>query len=45
MLDIFGLLFVWLPSGLAGLALAFVIIFVLVFFLGIILKIIEIIRG
>lgn len=45
MLDIFNLLFAWMPPALAGVALAFVIFFVLVFFIGIILKIIEIIRG
>lgn len=45
MLELFSLLFTWLPSGLAGLLLAFVCIFVLVFFVGIILKIIGIFRG
>ena len=45
MLDIFGLLFSWMPSGLAAIAVAFVVIFVLVFFFSIVLKIIEIIRG
>ena len=45
MLDLFSLLFAWLPSGLAGVAVAFVAVFVLVFFIGIIVRIIEIIRG
>lgn len=45
MLELFGLLFAWLPDQLAGIAIAFLCIFVLVFFVGIILKIIEIIRG
>lgn len=45
MLDVFRLLFSWLPSGLGGIALAFVIIFILVFFVAIVIKIIEIIRG
>lgn len=45
MLDLFGLLFAWMPSNLSRIALAFVCLFVLVFFIGIILKIIELIRG
>lgn len=45
MLELFGLLFSWLPAGLSEIAIAFVCIFVLVFFVGIILKIIEIVRG
>lgn len=45
MLDLFSLLFAWMPSSLSGIALAFVCIFVLVFFIGIILKIIDLIRG
>lgn len=45
MLDLFGLLFAWLPNGLAAIAVSFVGIFVLVFFIGIIVRIIEIIRG
>lgn len=45
MLELFGLLFSWLPSGVAALLLGFICIFVLVFFVGIILKIIQIIRG
>lgn len=45
MLDVFRLLFSWLPSGLGAIALAFVIIFILVFFVAIVVKIIEIIRG
>ena len=45
MLDLFRLLFAWMPSGLSRIALAFVCVFVLAFFIGIILKIIELLRG
>lgn len=45
MLELFGLLFSWLPDKLLGYVIAFISIFVLVFFVGIILKVIEIIRG
>lgn len=39
------LLFSWLPAGLAVICIAMVTIFVLVFFIEIILKIISILRG
>ena len=45
MLELFGLLFAWLPDGLSGIAVAFICLFVLVFFVGIIIRIIEILRG
>lgn len=45
MLEIFGLLFSWMPSGLAAIAVGLVVLFVLAFFIGIIVRIIEIIRG
>ena len=45
MLDMFSLLFSWMPSGLGGIAIAFVIIFILMFFVAIVIRIIEIIRG
>ena len=45
MINVFNLLFAWLPSGLAALLIAFICVFVLAFFVGLILKIIDIIRG
>lgn len=45
MLELFGVLFDWLPSGLGSIAIAFLCLFVLAFFVVIIIKIIEIIRG
>lgn len=45
MLELLSLLFSWLPGELSGIAIAFVCLFVLVFFIGIIIRIIEIIRG
>lgn len=41
MLELFGLLFGWLPSGFGGIAIAFICIFVLVFFVGIIIRILK----
>ena len=45
MLDVITLLFSWLPSGLSALVISFIFVFVLTFFVSLILKIIEIIRG
>ena len=45
MLSILELLFSWLPPALGIIAITFVMIFLLAFFISIILKIIEIIRG
>ena len=45
MLEIFGVLFSWMPPGLSAAFIAFISLFVLAFFIGIIIRIIEIIRG
>lgn len=45
MLDVMTLLFSWLPPGLSALVISFIFVFVLSFFVSLILKIIEIIRG
>lgn len=45
MIDLINLLFAWLPPGLSSLLIAFICVFVLAFFVGLILKIIDIVRG
>ena len=45
MLDVITLLFSWLPPGLSVLVISFIFVFVLSFFVGLIVEIIEIIRG
>lgn len=45
MFDTLNLLYFWLPTGLRFLVVAFIHLFVLSFFIGIVLKLIDIIRG
>ena len=45
MFDTLSLLYFWLPTGLRALVMAFIHVFVLAFFIGLVLRLIEIIRG
>jgi len=45
MFDTLSLLYFWLPTGIRALVMAFIHIFVLAFFLHLLLRLVEIIRG